>query len=271
MEPFNKQFFKWKRKTKQEFCQRCNFLFRSLGQKIRLELYSFHTNWKFRMVSVRLEQEEEEGEEHDLNEDEEDESDGQDGEDEEEHQNPNLNLQGDPDLNLQGDPENYNRGLNLNDDEEDESEGQNGEDEEEHQEREHVQEHEQERGQEHEQEHGQARGKIWIERKRRKVIGRVNASNHVEDLLHFQGSFAVLRITQCDRSNFECLNEATTFQMPYELRRLFATILTYCEPANVQNLWDSFYKHLSENFTRHETNDDLDVLFETLNSVDFFL
>ncbi|XP_073042457.1 uncharacterized protein [Primulina eburnea] len=78
-------------------------------------------------------------------------------------------------------------------------------------------------------------------------------------------------LLECDRSNFECLNEATTFQMPYALRRLFATILTYCEPANVRNLWDSFYKHLSEDFTRHATNDGLDVLFETLHSVDFFL
>ncbi|XP_073273312.1 uncharacterized protein [Primulina huaijiensis] len=142
-------------------------------------------------------------------------------------------------------------------------------------------------------------GKIWIERKQRKVIGRVNAASPVEGeryylrllLLHVRGpsSFNYLLtfnnqiyftfkeasqsrgLLECDRRNFECLNEATTFQMPYALRRLFATILTYCEPANVQNLWDSFYKHFSEDFTRHETNDDLDVLFETLHSFDFFL
>ncbi|XP_073138923.1 uncharacterized protein [Henckelia pumila] len=142
-------------------------------------------------------------------------------------------------------------------------------------------------------------GKFWSKRKQRKVIGRVNAAHPVEGeihylrllLLHVRGptSFNYLltfnnRICftfkeaaqkrgflECDRSNFECLNEAAAFQMPYALRRLFATILIHCEPADVRNLWNSFYTHLNEDFQRqHGLNDTL-ILYETIRSVAFFL
>jgi len=40
-----------------------------------------------------------------------------------------------------------------------------------------------------------------------------------------------------DNSLDECLSEAATYQMPSSLRRLFATILVFCEPSGVFALW----------------------------------
>ena len=37
-----------------------------------------------------------------------------------------------------------------------------------------------------------------------------------------------------------CLQEASIYQMPYTLRRLFETILAYCEPDNPKKLWENF-------------------------------
>ena len=40
-----------------------------------------------------------------------------------------------------------------------------------------------------------------------------------------------------DNTLDDCLMEASMFQMPSSLRRLFATILVFCEPSNVFALW----------------------------------
>ena len=36
--------------------------------------------------------------------------------------------------------------------------------------------------------------------------------------------------------------------MPYALRRLFVTILIFCEPTDVRALWDEFYIHMVEDY-----------------------
>ncbi|XP_075499811.1 uncharacterized protein LOC142538359 [Primulina tabacum] len=141
--------------------------------------------------------------------------------------------------------------------------------------------------------------KAWNERRQRQVIGRVNSANPIEGeryylrvlLLNIRGPisyddlltngerkcFSFKEAAQCrrllesDNTNFECLNEAISFHMPYALRRLFVTILVYCEPSDVRSLWDKFYNHLSEDFTRHGTAGDVEVLSETLVSVNSFL
>ncbi|KAJ9562682.1 hypothetical protein OSB04_007842 [Centaurea solstitialis] len=46
----------------------------------------------------------------------------------------------------------------------------------------------------------------------------------------------------------QCLVEASVFQFPNALRRLFATILIYCEPGDVRRLWDDHYDSLSEDY-----------------------
>lgn len=45
------------------------------------------------------------------------------------------------------------------------------------------------------------------------------------------------RLLHCDNSLVECMSEAINYQMPYSLRRLFATLLVYCDPANPTELW----------------------------------
>ncbi|KAL4590838.1 hypothetical protein LXL04_003781 [Taraxacum kok-saghyz] len=48
----------------------------------------------------------------------------------------------------------------------------------------------------------------------------------------------------------QCLTEALLFQFPADLRRLFATILIYCEPGDVRKLWDEHYNSLSEDYSQ---------------------
>jgi hypothetical protein len=52
----------------------------------------------------------------------------------------------------------------------------------------------------------------------------------------------------------DCLSEATTFQMPCALRRLFATIIVFCESTNIRALWDKHKDALGEYFSRDITN-----------------
>ncbi|XP_073035172.1 uncharacterized protein [Primulina eburnea] len=120
------------------------------------------------------------------------------------------------------------------------------------------------------------KNKFWQERKKGKVIGHVNGANPVEgeryylrlllnhvrgptsfdNLLTIDGNIcftfkeAAQRrgLLESDKSIFECLNEAVSFQMPHALRRLFATILVYCEPTDVRKLWETYFEAMSEDF-----------------------
>ncbi|UYV80109.1 hypothetical protein LAZ67_18001721 [Cordylochernes scorpioides] len=47
-----------------------------------------------------------------------------------------------------------------------------------------------------------------------------------------------------------CLAEAALFQMPCQLRQLFATILIYNNPTNPVSLWTKYKGYLSEDFSR---------------------
>ena len=53
-----------------------------------------------------------------------------------------------------------------------------------------------------------------------------------------------------DNTLDECLTEASTFQMPSSLRRLFATILVFCEPSDVfhfgRNTWMHYQRTIDE-------------------------
>ncbi|KAI3764815.1 hypothetical protein L2E82_14832 [Cichorium intybus] len=55
----------------------------------------------------------------------------------------------------------------------------------------------------------------------------------------------------------QCLTEASLFQFPSALRRLFATILIYCEPGNVRKLWDDHYDSLSEDYRKQYNNSEI--------------
>ncbi|XP_050915146.1 uncharacterized protein LOC127130124 [Lathyrus oleraceus] len=51
---------------------------------------------------------------------------------------------------------------------------------------------------------------------------------------------------ETDHSIRDCLVEATSLLMPYVLRRLFVTILIFCEPTDVRGLWNEFFTHMVE-------------------------
>jgi hypothetical protein len=46
----------------------------------------------------------------------------------------------------------------------------------------------------------------------------------------------------------KCLEEATKWQMPYSLRRLFAIIMVFCEVSNIRYLWDKHFESMSEDY-----------------------
>jgi len=52
----------------------------------------------------------------------------------------------------------------------------------------------------------------------------------------------------------ECLVEASTLQMPYALRRLFVTILLFCEPTDVRSFWNQFHTFMLEDYTSTNTS-----------------
>jgi ATP-dependent DNA helicase PIF1 len=60
-----------------------------------------------------------------------------------------------------------------------------------------------------------------------------------------------------DNTLDECLTEATLFQMPSSLQRLFATILIFCEPHDVMGLWIKHYDAMSEDYSHNNSSPDL--------------
>ncbi|KAL0458883.1 UNVERIFIED_CONTAM: hypothetical protein Slati_0515500 [Sesamum latifolium] len=46
----------------------------------------------------------------------------------------------------------------------------------------------------------------------------------------------------------QCLHEARSVRMPASLRRLFVSILIFCQSAGVRQLWDEFYPYMIEDY-----------------------
>ncbi|KAL6606919.1 hypothetical protein ACP70R_042572 [Stipagrostis hirtigluma subsp. patula] len=92
----------------------------------------------------------------------------------------------------------------------------------------------------------------------RVLLNNVTGATSYEDLRMVNGELlptfreAAERrgLLESDNSLDECLTEATLFQMPSSLRRLFATILVFCEPKNVRRLWQRHLKAMSEDYRR---------------------
>jgi hypothetical protein len=123
-----------------------------------------------------------------------------------------------------------------------------------------------------------AMGREWNERatKMEGQVGRIVSANSAEGeryylrvlLNHVAGatSFDDLRtvdgvtlptfreaaerrgLIEADNTLDESLAEATQWMMPYALRRLFATILVFCQPSNVFGLWDKYKEAMSEDY-----------------------
>lgn len=58
-------------------------------------------------------------------------------------------------------------------------------------------------------------------------------------------------LIEADNTLEECLTEAELLQMPSSLRRLFATILVFCEPSDVRVLWNNHLEAMSEDYRRN--------------------
>ena len=51
-----------------------------------------------------------------------------------------------------------------------------------------------------------------------------------------------LGLVEIDRSLENALSEVVAFQMPCALRRMFATIMVFCEYTNIRTLWDKHFE-----------------------------
>lgn len=124
--------------------------------------------------------------------------------------------------------------------------------------------------------------KVWQRRKQRGQIGRIVYAhpaegeryflrvllNHVrgptsyEDLKTVAGIICPTFRESCenrglietDKTLDDCLCESATFQMPYALRRLFATILVFCEATKIRELWEKHKESMSEDYLRNHCN-----------------
>ncbi|XP_010239124.1 ATP-dependent DNA helicase PIF1-like [Brachypodium distachyon] len=61
-------------------------------------------------------------------------------------------------------------------------------------------------------------------------------------------------LIEADNALDECLTEAEQFAMPSSLRRLFATILVFCEPGDPRGLWDRHLEGMSEDYRQYITS-----------------
>ncbi|KAL5568507.1 hypothetical protein UlMin_025082 [Ulmus minor] len=122
------------------------------------------------------------------------------------------------------------------------------------------------------------RDKFWMSRKKGHVIGRIVTTNLSEGeryylrllLNHIRGAtcFQDLRIVnnvltssfresallrgllKSDNNLTTCLEEASLYEMPYTLRRLFVTILAFCEPNDPKKLWEKFHIPMCEDYSQ---------------------
>jgi hypothetical protein len=96
----------------------------------------------------------------------------------------------------------------------------------------------------------------------RVLLNHVRGATSFEDLRIVAGvTYSTFRkacekrgLIETDTSIDDCLTEATAFQMSCALRRLFATILVFCEVTNIRRLWDKYKDALGEDFSRDNTN-----------------
>jgi len=92
----------------------------------------------------------------------------------------------------------------------------------------------------------------------RVLLNHVRGATSFEDLRTWHGATyptfrqacEVMGFVETDETLDACLSESTVFQMPCALRRLFATIMVFCECANVRSLWDKHFESMAEDYRR---------------------
>ena len=86
----------------------------------------------------------------------------------------------------------------------------------------------------------------------------------------FRASAEARGLIEKDDSLSDCHTEAATFQFSSALRRLFATMLVFCEVINTRELWDKHFMDMSEDFRRDCGSEAL-VRYKTLKNVSDYL
>ncbi|KAK9723988.1 hypothetical protein RND81_05G039400 [Saponaria officinalis] len=113
----------------------------------------------------------------------------------------------------------------------------------------------------------------------RLLLLHVRGPRSFEDLMTFDGyrcttfQEAALkhRLLEEDDVVEMCLKEASEVQMPFAVRRLFATLLVFFQPSNPLYLWTDYYNHLSEDFTKKNPNNPEKARCRTVRSIDQYL
>ncbi|XP_052625735.1 uncharacterized protein LOC128132801 [Lactuca sativa] len=111
------------------------------------------------------------------------------------------------------------------------------------------------------------------------LLSKIRCPKSYDDLKFFNGlkvatfrESALLRGYLIDDNSQQlCLQEASIFHMPYELRRLFATILVYTCPNNPRQLWSSFEDMMLEDLVNSNKYTHREARKHALQQVDFFL
>jgi hypothetical protein len=70
----------------------------------------------------------------------------------------------------------------------------------------------------------------------------------------FREACEVIGLVDTDSSLDDAIIEATNFQMPSALRRMFATIVVFCEYTNIRALWDKHFESMAEDYRRTHGN-----------------
>lgn len=71
-----------------------------------------------------------------------------------------------------------------------------------------------------------------------------------EEIIHasYKEACLTLGILDNDMEWYSSISEAVSFAMPQQLRNLLACLMTFANPANLRQIWDTFYDSLSEDF-----------------------
>ncbi|KAM5554594.1 hypothetical protein ABKV19_022807 [Rosa sericea] len=110
------------------------------------------------------------------------------------------------------------------------------------------------------------------------LLNHVRGPKSFDDLLTVNGiAFPTFKqvaermgLLEDDGSIRQCLLEATTTRMPSALRRLFATILVYCEPVGVRILWEEFHLFMAQDYSTSASSSNhfvINLLLRDLNGL----
>ncbi|XP_073152242.1 uncharacterized protein [Henckelia pumila] len=70
----------------------------------------------------------------------------------------------------------------------------------------------------------------------------------------FKEAAEIRGLLQHDDYVRHCMQESCSVKMPSSLRRLFVSILVFCQPTRVRELWDEYHPYMSEDYGRSNSS-----------------